>query len=275
MSPSHTQAVQNRLYNDHAALYYLLLSRWEKGQLQIPPSAPQIVPHHRLSQSGISSAIPQISINNSEVDGPETSPTKNPWHKLTFPEMAPQEESEAFLKDPNLARYLQQGRRHTLAAAHNFALVPPEELKRLREISECSSSQTSSGVGSCTQLLELPTTLQQALSCSTGVDSSLQSSVGSMNAPNRHYLPIPSRGPRLGRRVSDGGPYAAAYKVFMERRSPLLAQLNSTNSIDRQDSSGLTGTNSVKRLLLEQRAHATQYGQLPSPGWIQQVSAVR
>ena len=126
-------------------------------------------------------------------------------------------------------------------------------------------------MGSCTQLLELPTTLQQALSCSTGVASSLQSSVGSMNAPNRHDLPIPTRS-RMGRRVSDGGPYAAAYKVFMERRSPLLAQLNSTNSIDRQDSSGLSGTNSVKKLLLEQRAHVAQYGQLPSPGWIQQVS---
>ena len=51
------QAVQNRLYNDHAALYYLLLSKWERGQLQIPASNPALSPHPRLSLSGVPQVI--------------------------------------------------------------------------------------------------------------------------------------------------------------------------------------------------------------------------
>ena len=184
----------------------------------------------------------------------------------------PETESDTLLKDPNLARYLQKGRRHTLAAAHNYmyTVAQPDDLKRLRQISECSSSQASSRLGSSSQIIDPPNSLQQALSCGVGVDS--QGSIKSLNAQTR--LPIPSR-LRMDRRVSDGGPYVAAYRMFMEKRSPLLAQLNSANSINRHDSMGCPGTNSV-RALLERKAHVAHvqcgdYGQLPSSPWIHQV----
>ena len=268
---THTQAVQNRLYDDYAALYYLLLNMWEKGQLQIPPSTPQVTPRPRLSQSGVPQIIPQINIDPAETNESATSP-KDPWNQLTFSvATTPETESDTLLRDPNLARYLQKGRRHTLAAAHNYTIAQPDDLKRLRQISECSSSQASSRLGSSTQIIDPPNSLQQALSCGVGVDS--QGSIKSLNAQTR--LPIPSR-LRMDRRVSDGGPYVAAYRMFMEKRNPLLAQLNSANSINRHDSS--QGTNSV-RALLERKAHVTHvqcgdYGQLPSSPWIHQVCLV-
>ena len=89
-----------------------------------------------------------------------------------------------------------------------------------------------------------------------------QSSVGgSINGPLRgpanHYLHMPPKA-RMGRRVSDGGPYVAAYKMFIEKRNPQLTQIRSNTNIEKSDSSSVS---SVKPLLQERKA---SYGGLPN-----------
>ena len=231
--------------------------------------------------------IPQISIENPEPSissgsgvGGELAP-KNPWHDVPTPSSSSeQQESDEYLKDPNLARYLQHGRRHTLGAAHNLMLGSPEELERLRQISETSQDSggclgsTSNTAGEALVAKQHPSpptsSLQQALS-NTGVNNASHSSVsgaGGGATPNRQYLPVPPRpSTRMGRRVSDGGPYAAAYRLFIEKRSPQLAQINSSTSIDKQQGSTGHSMNSIK-LLLQERQAQQQYGGLPSHHWL-------
>lgn len=279
------QAVQNRLYNDYAAIYYLLLSKWEKGQLKVPT---QLTPHPRLSISGVPSVIPQISIQNTDSQT-STTPPKNPFKNLGSSEET-QDESEDFMKDPNLARYLQHGRRHTLGAAHNHMLLPTEQLLKLRQISEVSSSQTSDaldgstgpqGSSSVAPVVISGSSNLQAIQAhsSTGVNNSSQSSIPGFNIPtNRPYcLPVPMRS-RMGRRSSDATPYAAAYRLFIEKRNPLLAQMNGSMSMERQDSTASrSSTSSVKMLLQEKKAFGEAYGGLPTTHhkqWIQYKNQV-
>ena len=133
------QAVQNRLYDDHAALYYLLLSKWEKGKLSIPTTNP-LIPHPRLSHSGVSPIIPHINIHKTESKTSNVTPSgplvqqQGPLEGLNVKPGGvvnlQEEETEELIKDPNLDRYLKHGRRHTLGAAHNTMYVNPEDMKR-------------------------------------------------------------------------------------------------------------------------------------------------
>lgn len=261
------------MYNDHAALYYLLLNKWEMGQLQVTPP---IVRLPRLSQGGIPPVIPHISIEATDLGSttPETSPrAKNPFKNV--PPGETQEESDDFLRDPTLARYLRHGRRHTLGAAQHHDLISPDELNQLqlRKISECSSSQTSSGLGSEASNSQFPTQpcpLQLALNLGTGLESSSQTSMGSSKATNR-YLQIPAKHSRMEkRRASDGGPYAHAYKLFLDMRNSQLSQIDSTCELDSRGHS-TSHTSSIKQLFEDKKA---QYGRLPPAGanrkeWLQ------
>ena len=204
----------------------------------------------------------------------------------------PQDESEEFMKDPNLARYLQHGRRHTLGAAHNHMLVPMDQLRKLREISEVSSSQTSNAgidgsIGGILQesgnitpvVISGSSNLQGALAhSSTGVNNSSQSSIPGFSniIPNRPHLYVPRN--RMGRRSSDAAPYAAAYRMFMEKRNPLLAHNNGSVSMERQDSTtSRSSTSSVKILLQEKKAFGDVYGGLPTTHhkqWLQYKNQV-
>lgn len=274
------QAVQNRLYNDYAAIYYLLLSKWEKGQLKVPTHATS---HPRLSISGVPPVIPQISIQNTDSQT-STTPPKNPFRNMTSSE-EPQDESEDFMKDPNLARYLQHGRRHTLGAAHNHMLVPMDQLRKLRQINEVSSSQTSDaldgsmgtqGSGTVAPVVIGSSSLQPSLAhSSSGVNNSSQNNMSGFNLPNRPYLHMPRS--RMGRRLSDATPYAAAYRLFIEKRNPLLAN-NGSISMERQDSTASrSSTSSVKLLLQEKKAFGDAYGGLPTTHhkqWIQYKNQV-
>ena len=105
-----------------------------------------------------------------------------------------------------------------------------------------------------------------------GVDNSSQNSVGGPTRLNYHLQP---KGGRMGRRVSDGGGYVAAYRLFIEKRSPQLTQIKSNTSIDRVDSTSMSSTNSVKVLLQEKKAHG--YGGLPNNHreWLQYKNQVR
>ena len=139
--------MQNRLYNDHAALYYLLLSKWEKGKLTIQHANPQL-PHPRLSLSGVPPSIPHININSLDCNASagHLAPPVEPFHLGIGGGLRvgaggvgvgvgggaglAEGGTDELIKDPNLDRYLKHGRRHTLGAAHNTILVNPEELKR-------------------------------------------------------------------------------------------------------------------------------------------------
>lgn len=135
------QAVQNRLYNDHAALYYLLLSKWEKGKLSVPHSNP-LIPHPRLSVSGVPPSIPHINIHSLDCKtsaGHLPSSAAPPLVQGAFQvaglaatgaNLEGEGGSDEMIRDPNLDRYLKHGRRHTLGAAQNHILVNPEDLKR-------------------------------------------------------------------------------------------------------------------------------------------------
>lgn len=139
------QAVQNRLYNDHAALYYLLLSKWEKGKLSLSYANPP-TPYPRLSISGVPPSVPHINIHKSDTAkatpngplgllGPATAAQVAQGGLLNVGGLpgihgALEEEPEELIKDPNLDKYLKHGRRHTLGAAHNTLLVNPEQMKR-------------------------------------------------------------------------------------------------------------------------------------------------
>ena len=198
----------------------------------------------------------------------------------------PQDESEDFMKDPNLARYLQHGRRHTLGAAHNHMLLPTDQLRKLREISEVSSSQTSDalddsvgpqeGGSFAPVIISGSSNLQGSLALSSsGVINSSQTSIPGFNIPNRPYLHVPRN--RMGRRSSDAAPYAAAYRLFIEKRNPLLAH-NGSVSMERQDSTtSRSSTSSVKMLLQEKKAFGEAYGGLPTTHhkqWIQYKNQV-
>ncbi len=230
----------------------------------------------RLSSSGVSPVIPHISIETTDLgSSSESSPqAKNPFHNV--PPGETQEESDDFLRDPTLARYLRHGRRHTLGAAQHYAMISPDELNQLqlRQISECSSSQTSNGLGSETsnsQFPAPPSTLHQALNFGAGVESSSQNSVESSKS---HYLQIPAKQSRRDRRrASDGGPYAHAYKLFLDMRNSQLSQINSTTDLDNHGHSG-SHTSSIKQLFEDKKAQTMQYGNLPATGttrneWLQ------
>lgn len=181
------------------------------------------------------------------------------------------------MKDPNLARYLQHGRRHTLGAAHNHTILAPDQLRKLRDISEVSSSQTSDaldggsisggpqGSGSVAPvIISGSSNLQASLTLSSsGVHNSSQNSIPGFNIPNRPYLHVPRN--KFGRRLSDAAPYAAAYRLFIEKRNPLLAANNGSMSMERQDSmASRSSTSSVKMLLQEKKAFGEAYGVLPT-----------
>ena len=250
----------------------------------------QLTPHPRLNISGVPSVIPQISIQNTDSQT-STTPPKNPFKNMAASD-EPQDESEDFMKDPNLARYLQHGRRHTLGAAHNHMLLATDQLRKLRQISEVSSSQTSDaaldgstggvpqGSGSVTPVIISTgsSNLQGALALSsTGVNNSSQTSIPGFNIPNRPYLHVPRN--RMGRRSSDAAPYAAAYRMFIEKRNPLLAHNNGSIVMERQDSTtSRSSTSSVKMLLQEKKAFGEVYGGLPTTHhkqWIQYKNQVQ
>ena len=96
----------------------------------------------------------------------------------------------------------------------------------------------------------------------TGMDKSSQNNVGGangMSGPMRHHY-LMSKQVRMGRRVSDGGPYVAAYKLYIEKRSPQLTQIRSNSNIDKADSGSVGLASSVKMLLQDK----TTYGGLPN-----------
>lgn len=257
------QAVQNRLFNDHAAIYYLLLRKLEMGRLHVP--SPTLKPHPRLSVGGVPPIIPQISIQNTDSPPSSSPPERNPFNNIP----TSIKESEEEMKDLNLARYLQGGRRHTLGATQNTSLITPEQLQRLRESSELSSSKTGSIMTNSVMNrlggMQLDSTNLQALSFGTGMNHSSQSSM----APGHRHIQ-PSR-PRMNRRVSDGGPYLKAYqKYFMEKRSPNLQQINSSNALNQQSSMvDVDWAGSMKALL--QRSKGLQGDQRQ---WLPQNSHV-
>lgn len=97
-----------------------------------------------------------------------------------------------------------------------------------------------------------------------GPDNSSQTSLGgagSMGPLRYHHLQTP--GARMGRRVSDGGPYVAAYKLFIEKRNPQLTQIMSANHIEKTEGTNMSSANSVKMLLQDKIAH----GGLPHKDW--------
>lgn len=131
---------------------------------------------------------------------------------------------------------------------------------------------TSGGVG-----LALNSILTSNAMGSSGVhytnynpDSSLQTSLGGINGisgisgPARHHY---VHAARMGRRVSDGGPYVAAYKLYIEKRNPQMMQ----TSIDRSDS---VSSSSSVRMLLEEKKKG--YGGLPNNHreWLQYKNQV-
>ncbi len=128
------QAVQNRLYNDHAALYYLLLSKWERGKLSVPYTNP-LTPHQRLSLCGVPPSIPHINVRASSESKPLGGGVvpRGPLEEGLQGVRLEEEGSDELIKDPNLDRYLKHGRRHTLGAAHNTMLMSPEEMRRLAD----------------------------------------------------------------------------------------------------------------------------------------------
>ena len=106
------------------------------------------------------------------------------------------------------------------------------------------------------------------------LDVSSQSSVGGTvwqlhQQPIQHYVTQP-KNVRMGRRVSDGGPYGAAYKLFIEKRNPQLPLIRSNNNIEKCDSAQMSSSNSVRKLLQETQEMKC-YGGLPHSRkeWIQ------
>ncbi len=250
--------MQNRLFNDHAAIYYLLLRKLEMGRLHVP--SPTLKPHQRLSIGGVPPIIPQISIQTTDSPPSSSPPERNHlFSNIATSNKEPDEE----MTDLNLARYLQGGRRHTLGATQNTNLITPEQLQRLRESTELSSSNagsttTNSIMNRLGGMLLDSSNLQQAISFGTGVDHSSQSSMGGGAPVHRHLQP--SRGARMGRRVSDGGPYLKAYqKYFMERRNPnLLPQINSSNAVNLPMSTDVGRTGSLRALRQQSKAGMQQ-----------------
>lgn len=257
------QAVQSRLYDDYAALYYLLLNKWEHGQLQVSTTFPSI-PHHRLSHSGV---LPVINVNTSDLSKSPTGPSQNHWFHIPTGDASGTGTWNEYPNDPNLVRYLKLGRRHTLGAAQNHTLLTPSNLGHLREASECSSqtsNELSTESGTATSPIELRT-LQNALS--TGQTEAQYPQSGS-SPSSRPSLLQPQLRSRMGRRASDGGPYAAVFRLYLEKRMPQLAQINSQGFLH---DSTTHSSSSVKQLLQDKRTQEAQFGKPPnqSKEWLQ------
>ena len=152
----------------------------------------------------------------------------------------------------------------------------PDICYRLREITENSSGQINNGFGSCNNSSVVAECAASAINGtgasasttmgSSGVyfanygDHSSQNSVSGASGPIRQHYLHPKH-PRMGRRVSDGGPYVTAYKLFIEKRAPQLTQIRSNTNIDKSDSTGISSASSVKMLLQEKKS---SYGVLPN-----------
>lgn len=98
-----------------------------------------------------------------------------------------------------------------------------------------------------------------------GPDNLSQTSLGgtgSMGGPLRYHH-LQTTGARMGRRVSDGGPYVAAYKLYIEKRNPQLTQIMSATNIEKSEGNHMSSANSVKMLLQEKK----NYGGLPHKDW--------
>ena len=189
----------------------MLLHLWEKGQLQIPlRTTPSLSYHGRYSTP----VVPQLNI-----DGTTGSRSRGlvPWQKLNVQQSLnppTSTSSSDSMMDDNLARYLNQGRRHTLGTAHHMILIPQEDMNRLRKINESSSSQASSGFGSSNTNALIPQ--DHYIPPLANVDEG-KASVGSLSS-SKQYLQMPHRGSR--RRASDGGHYLEAYRNFLQKRNP-------------------------------------------------------
>lgn len=254
------------MYDDYAALYYLLLYKWEHGQLQVSTTAPP-TSHHRLSQSG---AVPVINVNPSDFP---TGHSQNQWHHMSTRDTPGSTSWNEYPNDPNLVRYLKLGRRHTLGAAQNHMLIPPSDLGHLREASECSS-QTSNdisiNVNTSTSPPCEPLSLRSALASEqTEVQSSGSSPL------SRGTFMQPQIRARMGRRASDGGPYAAVFRLYLEKRMPQLSQISSRGSLC--ESGTHSSTSSVKQLLQEKKSQEPQFGKQfsQSKEWLQYKDQVK
>ena len=261
------QAVQSQLYDDYAALYYLLLNKWEQGQLEVSAEIPP-VPHQKLNNSSV---LPSISINPSDLSRSPVGQPHAQWHHITGGGGCTTGE---YPNDPNLLRYLKLGRRHTLGAAQNHMLMRLSDLGHLHETSECSSqtsNESTSNIDCATSSPNQPLTLRSALASGQAeIDSSSLSS-----SPLRVSGLQPQVRSRMGRRASDGGPYAAVFRLFLEKRMPHLSQINSRGSL--YNSSTLSSESSVKQLLQERRPHESQSGKQTahSKDWLLYKDKVR
>ena len=246
------------MYNEYSALYYILLNQCEKGQLHIALPLASTFPHHRYS---LPAAIPLISIigephshgNSNEM--PST--TSNQWHALNLPSNRTTAGSNS-TNDPDLARYLNQGRRHTLGPEHHLALQQQEQLPTLRKINESSSSQASSGFGSsCTNPPVHPeTSLAPPLEISG--EHSLQNSVNSLSSSSRQFLHLRNSTQRFNRRrASDGGPHAAMFKLIHQH--PQVQQGEGTSLAP-----NVVATPNTVKLLLQEKDTVHRKNTLPA-----------
>ena len=241
-------------------MYYLLLHKWEKGQLQLPLAiSPAFNLRGHFSTSSLPpSSVPQISVQGiGSHSGSPTGIAVPQWQTLNAhlsKTRTPNGSCEINVDD-NLQRYLNLGRRHTLGTAHNVMIIPPDDMNRLRKINESVSSQASSGFGSSgtnAQIHpEIP--ISGVPTLSTGLEDKSQVSIGSINSSSRTLLhlhpPTVHRSSR--RRASDGGHYAAAYRTFIEMRK------NTMNGLANQD---LTGSNSIRQMLHDKIENDKRYG---------------
>lgn len=180
------------------------------------------LPHHRYS---LPAAIPLISIDGAESQssGIELPRMPNPWPMINM--SAPSNGSANSVVDPNLARYLNQGRRHTLGPEQHFTLMLQEDMLKLRKINESSSSQASSGFGSSGTNPPVHPEPSFVPSLEISADQSLQNSINSLSSSSRpNNLHIRSAQRSFRRRASDGGPYAAMFKLMNEKRQHMQVQ---------------------------------------------------
>ena len=206
-----------------------------------------------------------INVNASDITKSSTGAAANQWQHMAAGGASSSTWNE-YPNDPNLARYLKLGRRHTLGAAHNHMLMPPSDLGHLREASECSS-QTSNDIGIDITTTTSPIEIRSLQSTLTSGHAETQSQSGS-SPLSRASLMQPLLKSRMGRRASDGGPYAAVFRLYLEKRMPQLAQIDSRGSL--HDSTTLSSS-SVKQLLLDKKSQENQFGKLStqSKEWLQ------
>lgn len=223
--------------------------------MQVSSTVPPPTPHQRLSQGGV---LPLININTSDLSKSPPGSSQNQWHHMVSGDASTSESWNEYSNDPNLARYLQLGRRHTLGAAHNHMLMPPKDLGHLCESTEYSS-QTSTDICPENTSTLIQGSLQSAL---TGGPVETQTvSTGNSPLSRAALLQPQSRSRSTGRRASDGGPYAAVFRLYLEKRVPQLAQINSRGSL--RDSTTLPSS-SVKQLLQEKKPQETPSGKPPA-----------